>query len=168
MTSTSCTASPITRASPASRSIRFGTSAVGGESTIYVAVSSIATLHPRPTPGTNPTSYAPYAVLDDGRTICISSGADGIGTHCFDTVGSRWERAGGEVTAGCCPSAAELSTYSLSSSSGWVSPPADPTTSARRRSSPPCWPWTTGHPGCSASGGISASTPDRWSATRMN
>jgi hypothetical protein len=42
--------------------------------------------HRHPSPATypryDPTSYAPYAVLDDGRTICISSGADGIGTHC--------------------------------------------------------------------------------------
>jgi hypothetical protein len=35
-----------------------------------------------------------HTVVDGGRTICVSSNAEGIGTYCFDTAEREWRHAG--------------------------------------------------------------------------
>ncbi|TVU45640.1 hypothetical protein EJB05_05131, partial [Eragrostis curvula] len=46
-------------------------------------------------PGYNPACFI-YActVVDEGRTICVSSFSEDIGTYCFDTVERRWRHVG--------------------------------------------------------------------------
>ncbi|CAN6292858.1 unnamed protein product [Urochloa humidicola] len=73
--------------------LRFGTS---GKSD----VATWQSLPPPPfirDPLYDPAFICSYTVVDDGHTICISSGADGVGTYCFDTVESKWKHAGNWV-----------------------------------------------------------------------